>query len=209
MSSACIAFPRLEASSLEASSPASFRTVLQIVRAAAGASTPDPTQPIDDTARKGPQTLRLLQPTLQPELSTENHRVVRSIPQPELAFYRKYTEAMLLRYMKLSFEAGRVPSLLGRELFKGDVSHCTMHAFDDVVIFVRDVGAMIARLSPGLQHLIRRIALQGYSQGETAAMHGISLRSVTTHYAEAIDKITAMLLAAGMMEIQREAKREA
>jgi hypothetical protein len=33
---------------------------------------------------------------------------------PELAFYRKYTEGMLRRYVRLSMEAGRAPSLLGR-----------------------------------------------------------------------------------------------
>ena len=32
---------------------------------------------------------------------------------PELAFYRKYTEGMLRRYVRLSMEAGRAPSLAG------------------------------------------------------------------------------------------------
>jgi hypothetical protein len=33
---------------------------------------------------------------------------------PEVAFYRKYTEALLRRCVRLSMEAGRAPSLLGR-----------------------------------------------------------------------------------------------
>src|SRR6185437_8793839 len=40
-------------------------------------------------------------------------------PDPSVAFYRKYTEAMLRRYVRMSMGAGRVPSLLGRELFRG------------------------------------------------------------------------------------------
>lgn len=32
---------------------------------------------------------------------------------PELAFYRKYTEGLLRRYVKMAMEAGRAPSLLG------------------------------------------------------------------------------------------------
>src|ERR1044072_4436085 len=42
---------------------------------------------------------------------------------PEIAFYRKYTEALLRRYLKLSMEYGRAPSLLGREMFRGNVTH--------------------------------------------------------------------------------------
>ena len=47
-------------------------------------------------------------------------------PKLELAFYRKYTEAMLRRYLRLSMEVGRVPSLMGREMFRGHVSHYKM-----------------------------------------------------------------------------------
>ncbi len=45
-------------------------------------------------------------PELTPEESGE--------PKVELAFYRKYTEGMLRRYLRLSMLSGRVPSLLGR-----------------------------------------------------------------------------------------------
>ena len=42
---------------------------------------------------------------------------------PEVAFYRKYTEGLLRRYVRLSMEAGRAPSLLGREMFRGKVTN--------------------------------------------------------------------------------------
>ncbi len=42
--------------------------------------------------------------------------------EPQLALYRKYTEAMLRRYMRFSMEAGRVPSLIGQEMFRGKVT---------------------------------------------------------------------------------------
>jgi len=41
---------------------------------------------------------------------------------PEVAFYRKYTEALLRRCVRFSVEAGRAPSLLGREMFRGKVT---------------------------------------------------------------------------------------
>src|ERR1700733_6835027 len=58
---------------------------------------------------------------------------------PEMAFYRKYTEGMLRRYVRLSMEAGRALSLLGREMFRGKVTSYHVHGFDDVVVLEHDV----------------------------------------------------------------------
>ena len=118
----------------------------------------------------------------------------------ELAFYRKYTEALLRRYVKMSLEAGRTPSLLGQEMFRGKVTSYKVHSFEDVVIFVHDVGQCVAKLDSGQQHMIRRIALQEYTQGETSAMTGLSLRTVHRRYTEAIDRLTAIFLSAKMLE---------
>ncbi len=147
--------------------------------------------------RKGPHCLRLVSAEAQPLAASP-------APKPELAFYRKYTEAMLQRYLRLSLEAGRVPSLMGRELFRGKVSHCTVRGFDDALIFVHDVGNCLGRLTPGLQHLVRRVALQGYSHSETAAMLGISHKTVSRRYADALDQLTSMLIKGKLLELQME-----
>ena len=152
--------------------------------------------------RKRPQCLRLvrasgLQPQPAPVLTTP--RIQREV-EPGLVFYRQYTEALLRRYMKMSMQSGRVPSLLGRELFRGKVTSCKVQGFDDVVIFVHDVGQCLEQLDPGLRHLVRRIALEEYTQPETAAMLGIGLRTVTRRYAEAIDKLTRLLIDRKMLE---------
>lgn len=83
--------------------------------------------------------------------------------EPEMVFYRKYTEAMLQRYVRMSMEAGKVPSLLGQELFHGRVTNYRIESFEDVVIFLHDVGKCLERLDMEQQHLISRIALQQYS----------------------------------------------
>ncbi len=82
-----------------------------------------------------------------------------------MAFYRKYTEGLLRRYVRLSMEAGRAPSLLGREMFRGNVTNYSVTGFDDVVIFVHDVESCVKMLDEGKQHLIRRIALQEFTHG--------------------------------------------
>lgn len=118
----------------------------------------------------------------------------------ELAFYRKYTEGMLRRYMRLSMEAGRAPSLLGREMFRGKVTNYRVQGFDDVVIFVTDVERCLAKLDMEQQHLIKRIALQEYTQGETAGMMGMSLRTVVRRYGNALDLLTKIFLERKLLE---------
>ena len=168
--------------------------------------------------RKGPHSLILLATQAQAAVQAQPKalEIVREAaqeasqprcrrnPAPELAFYRKYTEAILRRYMKLSLEVGRVPSLLGRELFRGNISHGRVTSFEDVVIFVHDVDQCLNKLSPGQQHLVRRIALQEYTQSETSAMLGISLRTVVRRYTETLDALTRMLLDKRMLSPKEE-----
>jgi hypothetical protein len=130
---------------------------------------------------------------------TRSHEEVPAA-QPEMAFYRKYTEAMLRRYLRMSMSAGRVSTLLGRELFRGEVTNYTVQNFEDVSIFCVDVEACLAKLGPMERALLRRIAVQEYSQGEAAAVLGLSLRSCERRYPQALDKLTRILLDARLLE---------
>ena len=98
---------------------------------------------------------------------------------------------MLRRYLRLSMETGRVPSLMGREMFRGHVTSYRVHGFDDVVIFVHDVERCLTKLTEQQRTLIERIALQEYTQGEAAQLMGMSLRTVVRRYAEAVDLLTS------------------
>ncbi|MDE1176732.1 MAG: hypothetical protein PW789_08990 [Edaphobacter sp.] len=113
---------------------------------------------------------------------------------PELAFYRKYTEALLRRYTRLSMESGRAPSLLGREMFRGNVTHYKVEGFDDVVIFVHDVEQCLKLLSPDEVYVLRRIAIQEYTQAETAAMLRLPIRTLVRRYDRALDALTRIFL---------------
>jgi len=122
---------------------------------------------------------------------------------PGVAFYRKYTEGMLRRYVRLSMEAGRAPSLLGREMFRGKVTSYRVHGFDDVVIFVHDVETCLGKLDKGQQHLIKRIALQEYTQNEVAGTMGLCLKTVTRRYARALDDLTEIFLKRKLLDPQK------
>jgi hypothetical protein len=120
-----------------------------------------------------------------------------------VAFYRKYTEALLRRYLRLSMQTGRVPSLMSRDVFRGNVSHYRVRGFEDVVIFCHDVEQRLAKLNPNEQQLIKRIALQRYTRGEVAGMLGISLRTCIIHYDRAVDRLTGILLESGLLDMSK------
>jgi hypothetical protein len=127
--------------------------------------------------------------------------VARKPVEPQMAFYRKYTEAMLRRYVRMSMEAGKVPSLLGQEMFHGKVTSYRVESFEDVVIFLHDVVKCLERLDAEQQHLISRIALQQYSLGETAELMGLKPRTVVRRYGQAVDCLTRVFLSVKMLEL--------
>jgi predicted DNA-binding protein (UPF0251 family) len=125
---------------------------------------------------------------------------------PELAFYRKYTEGMLRRYVRMAMEMGRVPSLMGKPMFRSRVTSYRVKSFEDVIIFVFDIEKCLMRLDEVSQVLIARVALQEYTQGEAAGLTGMSLRTVARKYAHALDRLTAIFLEFKLLEPRMESR---
>ena len=124
-------------------------------------------------------------------------------PRLQMAFYRKYTEALLQRYMRMSLEVGRVPSLLGREMFRAKVSCYRMESFEDSVIFCHDVERCIHRLSAMEQSMIERIALKQYTVLEASETLGICRQTIIRQYTRALDRLTAIFLDTGILNPTR------
>lgn len=124
-------------------------------------------------------------------------------PTVELAFYRKYTEALLRRYLRVSTEIGRVPSVMGRELFRGNVSHYKAEGFEDAVILCADIERCLAKLRKYDQQIIKRIAIQGYTHEEAAPMLGITFKTCVVNYGIALDRLTELFLKGRLLEPQR------
>src|SRR5205809_6297590 len=64
----------------------------------------------------------------------------------EMWLYRERTIALLRRYLRISIEVGRLPSLLGRDLFRSKVTSYRMSSFEDAVIFVHDAERDLSQL---------------------------------------------------------------
>lgn len=149
------------------------------------------------------QMLPWVQASIAPPAGLTKVEPARNRPRPvspELAFYRKYTEGLLRRYVSMSMEAGRVPSLLGKEMFRGKVTNYEVHSFDDVVIFIHDIESCIRKLDDDQQWLIRRIALQQYTQQEAGHMLGLKRQTIIRRYNDAMNRLTGILLEVKLLE---------
>ena len=118
----------------------------------------------------------------------------------ELWPYRRRTVALLRRYARASVEVGRLPSLLGREFFRSRVTSYTMRNFEDVVIFVADMEQAIERLNALEKKLLAMNVLEEYTIPEVARLLGCTQRTVERSLQNALDQLSRILLAGGLME---------
>jgi hypothetical protein len=114
--------------------------------------------------------------------------------------YRGRTVAMLRRYMRYSIETGRLPSLLGREFFRTQVTSYTVVTFEDRVIFVHDMEKCLERLDEFSRQIIARHVLQEHDQEATGRLLGCSERTVRTYVPIVIDLFSEILLEVGLLE---------
>jgi hypothetical protein len=138
---------------------------------------------------------------VQAKRAAEQQEQTTAAEPVELAFYRKYTEGMLRRYMYRSMEIGRVPSLLGDFSFRGKSSNRRAYTFEDAVIFVHDVERCLTRLDAAERELVGRIALQEYTLVETAELTGMSVRTVVRRYSDALDRLTRVFLRLDLLQV--------
>ena len=135
-------------------------------------------------------------PVLPYVWATVSRKLLDSRPTPlgGLAFYRRRTEILLRRYMSVSMDMGRVPSVMRNLEFRGRGSSYRIRNFEDAVIFVIDVERCLKSLDGYSQELLARIALQEYTQAETAELMNQGVRTVTRKYGEVLDRLTTLFL---------------
>lgn len=118
----------------------------------------------------------------------------------ELWPYRRRTIALLRRYARASVEVGRLPSLLGREFFRSQVTSYTMRNFEDVVIFVTDMEHSIEKLNTLERKLLAMYVLEEYTIPEVSRLLSCNQRMVERFVQDALDQLSRILLAGGLME---------
>jgi hypothetical protein len=118
---------------------------------------------------------------------------------PTLCLYRGRTIAMLKRYLRQSIEVGRMPSLLGREIFRSKITAYRATSFEDSVIFVHDVEKCLEQLDAFEKRLIATIVLQEYTHDEAAVRLHCWRRTVGRRFPEAIDRLSELFLKGGLL----------
>lgn len=118
----------------------------------------------------------------------------------ELYSYRDHTAALLRRYLRMSLELGRVPSILGGEMFRARVTSYRVSSFEDLVIFVHDVESCLSRLDRNSREIIAGMLFQEYTEFEIASKRGCTVRSVNRWLCEALDEMSEMLLRVHLLE---------
>ena len=138
----------------------------------------------------------------QPALALENPDQFESEStsyDPELWLYREKTVALLKRYLRMSVEVGRLPSLLGREFFRTRVTSYRVGTFEDAVIFVHDVERSLEQLDDFERKLIATIVMQEHTHDEAAQRLGCWRRTVGRRFPEALDKLSDFFLEGGLL----------
>lgn len=128
---------------------------------------------------------------------------------PDLWLYRKKTTALLRRYMRWSLAAGRVPSLLGRELFRSRITACTANTFEERVIFLHDTEACLERLKGFDRQIVARVVLQEYDHDAAARILQCDRKTIERRLPELIDELTEAFLRAELLERLPETKKDA
>lgn len=131
---------------------------------------------------------------LEPDTSSAPRHV-----RCELAFYRRHTQKMLRRYLYASMLVGRAPSILGDPVGRGWASSRPVRTFEDAVIFVLDVEHCLDRLGALDRQILAKVALQDYTQAEAACLLGMSLRTMSYRWPQALDRLTQLLLDAELL----------
>ncbi len=78
------------------------------------------------------------------------------------------TMALLHQYFRKSLLIGRMPSLLGREVFPARMQGRSARAFEDTVLFVCDVDRCLTGLEPIDQRLVAFCILEDHTEWDAA-----------------------------------------
>jgi hypothetical protein len=127
---------------------------------------------------------------------------------PDLWMYRGRTVALLRRYMRLSLETGRLPSVIGREFFRAKITAYKATTFEDRVIFVHDVENCLERLAPFDQQIIARLILQEHDHEGTARLLHSARRTIERRLPELLDELSEEFLRLRMLAPMAEVERE-
>jgi Sigma-70, region 4 len=157
----------------------------------------------------GAEVLPDLGPELNADQVPDDHPPDHAIGNdPDLWLYRGRTLGLLKRYLRLSVEAGRLPSLLGRELFRARVTYYRTVTLEDAIIFVHDVERCLEQLDDLDRELIAAMIFQEHSYEEAAVRLGCGRRTIGRRFSDALDNTSELFLRGGLLRRLPQLEKE-
>jgi Sigma-70, region 4 len=129
-------------------------------------------------------------------------------PRPEMLCFRGQTFALVRHFFELSCQVGRLPSILGRELFRARVSHHAIPSFEDQAVFNRDIELCLEKLNDDHAEIITLVGLYDFSHEEVAEMLRCSKAWIAQRFAEALDCLSEIFLEGGILSEDRPDRRQ-
>ena len=123
------------------------------------------------------------------------------------SFERTRTMVLLQRFLRTALSLGRMPSLVGREIFCTRVQARPPSAFEDSVLFVCDVEKCLAQLNPLEQRLIAYCILENRSEWEASRQFHASQGLISRHLGHALDFLYLTFCQRGLLKPIPEALR--
>lgn len=105
------------------------------------------------------------------------------------SFERSRTMSLLVRFARTALLVGRMPSLLGREIFRSRMQHRPARAFEDAVLFVCDVERCLKQLEPFDQRILGFCVLEDNSEWIAARRFHCSQAEISRRLASALDSL--------------------
>jgi len=118
----------------------------------------------------------------------------------QLFKYRYDTVALLEKYLQVSLDLGRLPSVLGGEMFRSKVTHYRISTFEDLVIFVTDMETCLKRLGETARRFLTMHVFEEWSIEESGRRMGHDPRNARRIYEDALDELSEIFLRLELLE---------
>ena len=115
-------------------------------------------------------------------------------------FERARTMALLHRFFRTALLLGRMPSVLGREVFVTRMVHKPASAFEDAVLFVCDVERCLQQLDPLDQRLIAFCVLEDHSEYQAARVFHRSQGEISRRLGRTLDLLHDTFCRLGLLK---------
>ncbi len=116
------------------------------------------------------------------------------------SFERSQTMNLLLRFFRTALLLGRMPSLLGREIFRSRMDCKPARAFEDSVLFVCDVERCLRELEPLDQRILAFCILEDHSEWDAARRFHCHQGEVSRRLGRSLDALYETFCRIGLMK---------